>query len=137
MRQIHVMLRVVDLDKMIKFYTGALGMQLLRKVDFPEGRFTLAFVGYGDEKNHAVIEFTCNWDTGSYTKGDAFGHIAILCDDLQATCERVRCSEGKLISEPHKMKGGPVMAFARDPEGYELELLGPDVFELLEKGFDK
>jgi len=128
MRLLHAMLRVVDLEKMIKFYTGALEMQLLRRVDFPEGRFTLVFIGYGAEKNHTVIELTCNWDTDTYIKGDAFGHIAIQCDDLQATCERVRSSEGKLISEPHKMKGGPVMAFARDPEGYEIELLGPDVF---------
>ncbi len=136
MRLLHVMLRVVDLEKMIKFYTGAMNMRLLRKVDFPQGRFTLAFIGYGSEKKQTVIELTCNWDTDSYIKGDAFGHIAIQCDDLQATCERVRSSEGELISEPHKMKGGPVMAFAHDPEGYQIELLGPDVFDLLEQGFD-
>jgi len=136
MRLIHAMLRVVDLEKMIKFYTGAMNMQLLRREDFPEGRFTLAFIGYGAEKDHAAIELTCNWDKDAYIKGDAFGHIAIQCDDLQATCERVRSSEGELISEPRKMKGGPVMAFARDPEGYEIELLGPDVFDLLKEGFD-
>jgi len=93
MRLLHAMLRVVDLEKMIEFYTGAMNMQLLRREDFPEGRFTLAFIGYGAEKNHTVIELTLNWDKDTYIKGDAFGHIAIQCDDLQATCKRVRSSE--------------------------------------------
>ena len=131
MRLIHTMLRVVDLEQAINFYTEAMGMQVLRREDFPDGRFTLAFIGYGGEKDHTVVELTHNWDTKSYAKGDAYGHIAIQCDDLEATCERIRSSGGELLSEPHKMKGGPVMAFARDPEGYVIELLGPDVFEFL------
>jgi len=104
-------------------------MQVLRREDFPDGRFTLAFIGYGTEQDHTLVELTHNWDTRSYDKGDAYGHIAIQCDDLEATCERIRSSEGELISEPHKMKGGPIMAFARDPEGYVIELLDADVFE--------
>ncbi len=123
------MLRVVHLEQAVKFYTEAMGMQVLRREDFPDRRFTLVFIGYGAEKSHTVVELTCNWDTDSYTKGDAYGHLAIQCDDLKATCERIRLSEGELVSEPHRMKGGPVMAFARDPEGYMIELLDADVFE--------
>ena len=129
MRLLHTMLRVVDLEQAIKFYTEAMGMQVLRRKDFPDGRFTLVFIGYGDEKSHTIVELTHNWDTDSYAQGDAYGHIAIQCDDLEATCARIRSSEGELISEPHKMKGGPVMAFARDPEGYVIELLDFDVFD--------
>lgn len=131
MRLIHTMLRVANLERAIDFYTNALGMQLLRREDFPEGRFTLAFIGYGAEEDHTVLELTHNWDTDSYVRGDAYGHIAIQCEDLEATCERVRSSEGELLSEPHEMKDGPVMAFARDPEGYAIELLPADVFEWL------
>ena len=106
-------------------------MEVLRKMDFPDGRFTLAFIGYGAETDNTVIELTHNWDTNSYSMGDAYGHIAIQCDDLSATCDVIRASEvgGELISEPHKMKGGPVLAFARDPDGYAIELLGPDCFD--------
>ncbi len=111
-------------------------MQLLRRQDFPASRFSLGFVGYGSERDHTVIELTHNWDTDSYAIGDTYGHVAIQCDDLEATCEKVRASEGELVSEPRKMKGGPVMAFAKDPQGYMIELLGPDVFDQLEKGFD-
>jgi lactoylglutathione lyase len=129
MRLIHTMLRVVDLERAIQFYTQVMEMQVLRREDFPDGRFTLAFIGYGNEQDQPVIELTHNWDTNSYAKGDAYGHIAIQCDDLEATCERIRSSEGELISEPHKMQGGPVMAFASDPEGYVIELLDADVFD--------
>jgi len=127
----HTMLRVMDLDRSIDFYSDVLGMELIRRQDFPDGRFTLAFLGYGSERDHSVLELTHNWDTDSYEIGNAYGHIAILCDDLDATCEKVRSSRGALVSEPHKMKDGPVMAFARDPDGYMIELLPPDVLEWL------
>lgn len=131
MHLMHTMLRVVDLDRSVEFYTDVLGMELIRRQDFPAGRFTLAFLGYGNEKEHSVLELTHNWDTDSYEIGSAYGHIAILCDDLQATCDRVSSSAGKLVSEPHEMKDGPIMAFASDPDGYMIELLPPDVFEWL------
>ena len=136
MRLIHTMLRVGDLEQAINFYTEVFGMQLLRREDFPAGRFSLGFIGYGPERDHTVIELTHNWDTDSYEIGDAYGHVAIQCDDLEATCDKVRASAGELVREPFKMEGGPVMAFAKDPQGYMIELLGPDVFDLLEKGFD-
>ena len=123
------MLRVSDLEKSIGFYTDSLGMKLLRRKDFPGGRFTLAFLGYGDETENTVLELTHNWDTDSYTLGDAYGHIAIQCDDLHETCERIVAQGGELISEPHQMQDGPVLAFARDPDGYAIELLNPDCFE--------
>ena len=136
MRLIHTMLRVGDLEKAIKFYTEVFGMQELRREDFPDARFSLGFVGFGPERDHSVIELTHNWDTDDYEMGNGYGHVAIQCDDLQATCEKVKASEGELVSEPRKMPGGPVMAFAKDPQGYMLELLGPDVFDQLDKGFD-
>ena len=136
MRLVHTMLRVGDLEQAINFYTEVFGMQLLRREDFPAGRFSLGFIGYGPERDHTVIELTHNWDTDSYEIGDAYGHVAIQCDDLEATCEKVRASAGELVREPFKMESGPVMAFAKDPQGYLIELLGPDVFDLLEKGFD-
>ena len=136
MRLIHTMLRVGDLEQAVNFYTEVFGMQLLRREDFPAGRFSLGFIGYGPERDHTVIELTHNWDTDSYEIGDAYGHVAIQCDDLEATCEKVRASAGELVREPRKMEGGPVMAFAKDPQGYMIELLGPDVFDQLEKGFD-
>ena len=131
MRLIHTMLRVTDLDKSLDFYTQDLGMQLLRRQDFPQGKFTLAFVGSGDELETAVIELTHNWDTDSYSLGNAYGHVAIQCDDLEQVCDRIKHSEnaGELVSEPHQMKDGPVLAFARDPDGYMIELLAPDCFE--------
>ncbi|MDJ0926679.1 MAG: lactoylglutathione lyase [Gammaproteobacteria bacterium] len=131
MRLLHTMIRVTDMDRSIGFYTQSLGMDLIRKEDFPDGRFSLAFLGYGSETETAVIELTHNWDTDSYTLGDAYGHVAIQCDDLSATCDRIKASAGpgELVSEPHKMKGGPTLAFARDPDGYMIELLGPRCFE--------
>lgn len=137
MRLVHTMLRVVDLQRSIDFYTDVLGMQLLRKENFPDGRFSLAFVGYGAERDHTVIELTHNWDTDSYTAGNAYGHVAIQCDDLNSTCEAVRNSGlGELVSEPHRMPGGPLLAFARDPDGYAIELLDAACFDELERGFE-
>ncbi|MBE9608041.1 lactoylglutathione lyase [Chitinilyticum piscinae] len=126
MRLLHTMLRVGNLDRSIQFYTGVLGMQLLRRNDYPEGRFTLAFVGYGDEAHHTVIELTHNWDTDSYELGTAFGHLAIATDDIHATCEAVRAKGGKVVREPGPMKHGTtVIAFVEDPDGYKIEFIQP------------
>ena len=122
---LHTMIRVFDMDKSIDFYTRHLGMKLLRRKDYPSGEFTLAFVGYGDEIDHTVIELTHNWDTHSYTLGDAFGHVAIGTDDLYGTCERIRASGGKIVREPGPMKHGTThIAFVEDPNGYRIELIG-------------
>ena len=124
MRVLHTMLRVVDLEASLRFYTSVLGMKLLRKKDYEAGRFTLAFVGYGDEDATAVLELTHNWDTKSYTLGDAFGHIAIGTDDIRAACERIRAAGGKIVREPGPMKHGTtVIAFVEDPNGYRIELI--------------
>lgn len=124
MRVLHTMLRVNDLEQSIAFYTGVLGMKLLRKKDYQSGRFTLAFVGYGDEQSNAVLELTHNWDTKSYTLGDAYGHVAIGTDDIRATCERIRAAGGKIVREPGPMKHGTtVIAFVEDPNGYKIELI--------------
>lgn len=104
MRLLHTMLRVSDLDRAIAFYTELLGMRLLRRKDYPGGRFTLAFVGYGDEANSSVIELTHNWDTASYDPGNAFGHIAIAVDDIYSVCDGIRASGGKIVREPGPMK---------------------------------
>ncbi len=124
MRFLHTMIRVGDLDRSIDFYTGALGMELLRRKDYPGGRFTLAFVGYGDESEHAVVELTHNWDTSSYDLGDGFGHLAIGVDDIEAACRRVREHGGKVTREPGPMKhGSTVIAFVEDPDGYKIEFI--------------
>ena len=124
MRILHTMLRVSDLEQSLAFYTGVLGMKLLRKKDYESGRFTLAFVGYGDEESTAVLELTHNWDTKSYVLGDAFGHVAIGTDDIYATCDRIRASGGKIVREPGQMKhGSTVIAFIEDPNGYRIELI--------------
>ena len=124
MRIIHTMLRVGNLDRSINFYTDVLGMRLLRRQDYPEGRFTLAFVGYGEETDTAVIELTENWDTDHYELGTAFGHIAIETDDIYACCEQVRTRGGSITREPGPMKHGQThIAFVRDPDGYALELI--------------
>ena len=124
MRILHTMLRVNDLEQSLAFYTSVLGMKVLRKRDYESGRFTLVFVGYGDEESSAVIELTHNWDTKSYTLGDAYGHIAIGTDDIYATCERIRASGGRIVREPGPMKhGGSVIAFVEDPNGYRIELI--------------
>ncbi len=127
MKFLHTMLRVGDLDKSIGFYTELLGMKLLRKRDFPDGKFTLAFLGYGSEKDHTVLELTHNWDTGSYELGNAYGHIAIGVEDVYATCEEIRAKGGKVVREPGPMMhGSTVLAFVEDPDGYKVELLSAD-----------
>lgn len=124
MRLIHTMLRVGDLDKSLQFYCDILGMQLLRKKDYPTGEFTLAFVGYGDEADHAVIELTYNWGVEHYDLGNAFGHIAIAVDDIYGTCEKIKAKGGKVTREPGPMKHGQtVIAFVEDPNGYKIELI--------------
>lgn len=127
MRLLHTMLRVGNLEKSLAFYTEVMGMRLLRKVDMPQGRFTLAFVGYGDEATDTVLELTYNWDTHSYTQGEAYGHIAIEVDDVYAACEKIRTAGGKIVREPGPMKGtDTVLAFVEDPDGYKIELLAPN-----------
>lgn len=124
MRILHTMLRVVDLEKSLAFYTQVLGMKLLRQKDYPEGRFTLAFVGFGDEVSEAVLELTHNWDTKSYELGTAYGHIALEVDDVYVACERIRAAGGKVVREAGPMKHSTtVLAFVEDPDGYKIELL--------------
>ena len=124
MRLLHTMLRVGDLDRSLHFYTDILGMKLLRRRDYPDGKFTLAFVGYGDESDSSVIELTYNWGVDKYELGSAFGHIAIGVDDVYAAAERIRAAGGKIVREPGPMKGGTtVLAFVEDPDGYRIELL--------------
>lgn len=118
------MLRVGNLDASIDFYTRVLGMTLLRKNDYPEGKFTLAFVGYGPETEHAVIELTYNWGVDHYDLGTAFGHIALEVDDAYAACDRIRAAGGKVVREAGPMKHGhTVIAFVEDPDGYKIELI--------------
>lgn len=125
MRILHTMLRVGNLDTSIAFYTEVLGMKLLRRKDYPEGRFTLAFVGYGDESAQPAIELTHNWDTSSYEIGTGYGHIALEVDDVVAACERIREKGGRITREPGPMKhGSTILAFVKDPDGYLIELLG-------------
>lgn len=127
MRLLHTMLRVGDLEKSISFYTELLGMRLLRRKDFPDGKFTLAFLGYGEEKDHTVLELTHNWETGSYDLGNGYGHIAIGVDDVYDACDRIRSKGGVIVREPGPMKHGTtVLAFVEDPDGYKIELLSND-----------
>lgn len=124
MRVLHTMIRVGDLDRSIRFYTEALGMRLLRKQDYPGGRFTLAFVGYDDEESSAVLELTYNWDTSAYELGNGFGHVAIGVGDIAATVEAARANGAKVVREPGPMKHGTtVLAFLEDPDGYRIELI--------------
>jgi len=124
MRILHTMLRVGNLDRSLDFYTQVLGMRLLRKADYPDGRFTLAFVGYGDESETAVLELTHNWDTGQYEIGTAYGHIAIEVDDAYKACDEIRRRGGAVIREAGPMKHGTtVIAFVQDPDGYKVELI--------------
>ena len=124
MRILHTMLRVGDLDRSLAFYTGVLGMKELRRKDYPDGRFTLAFVGYGSEDETAVLELTHNWDTKSYELGTAFGHVAIAVPDAYKACEGVKKLGGKVTREPGPMKfGGSVIAFVEDPDGYKIEFI--------------
>jgi lactoylglutathione lyase len=125
MRLLHTMLRVGNLEKSLEFYTQVLGMKLLRKQDYPDGKFTLAFVGYGDEAHHTVLELTHNWDTENYQLGNGFGHIAIGVEDVYQACDKIRAKGGKIVREPGPMKHGKtVLAFVEDPDGYRIELLG-------------
>ena len=125
MRLLHTMLRVGNLDSSIEFYTNVLGMQLLRRKDYPDGKFTLAFVGYGEETDNTVIELTYNWDTDSYDLGNAYGHIAIEVDDVYAAVDQLRKRGGKVIREAGPMNAGTtILAFIEDPDGYQIELLG-------------
>ncbi len=124
MRLLHTMLRVGDLDRSIAFYTEVLGMRLLRRQDYPEGRFTLAFVGYQDEAEGAVIELTHNWDTTAYDLGNGFGHLAVAVPDAYAACDAIRARGGKVVREAGPMKHGTtVIAFVEDPDGYRIELI--------------
>lgn len=124
MRLLHTMLRVGDLERSIKFYTEVLGMQVLRRQDYPEGKFTLAFVGYGDESEHTVLELTLNWDTKAYDLGTGFGHIAIEVADAYQACEDVRRAGGKVVRDAGPMKHGTtVLAFIEDPDGYRIEFI--------------
>ena len=124
MRILHTMIRVGDLDKSIGFYTGVLGMKLLRRKDYPDGKFTLAFVGYGDESDTAVIELTHNWDTKSYDLGNGFGHLAVSVDDAYKACAAVKAGGGKVTREAGPMKHGTtVIAFVEDPDGYKIEFI--------------
>lgn len=124
MRILHTMLRVGDLQKSIDFYTDILGMNLLRKKDYPAGRFTLAFVGYQSEAEQSVIELTHNWDTNSYDLGEGYGHIALEVDDVYKTCDEIRNKGVEITREPGPMKaGGRIIAFIKDPDGYSIEFL--------------
>ncbi|MFM5114875.1 lactoylglutathione lyase [Aeromonas hydrophila] len=124
MRILHTMLRVGDLQRSIDFYTRVLGMKLLRKSENSEYKYTLAFVGYGDEKDEAVIELTYNWGVSEYELGSAYGHIALEADDIYATCEALRAAGAKITREPGPVKGGTtVIAFVEDPDGYKIELI--------------
>jgi lactoylglutathione lyase len=124
MRLLHTMLRVGDLDRSIKFYTELLGMKLLRREDYPDGKFTLAFVGYEEESRGTVLELTYNWDTSSYDLGAGFGHLAIQVDDAYAACERIKAQGGKVTREAGPMKHGTtVIAFVEDPDGYKIEFI--------------
>ena len=124
MRLLHTMLRVGDLERSIAFYTEILGMRLLRRKDYPGGRFTLAFVGYGDESDNTVLELTHNWDTSSYDIGSGYGHIALGVDDIVGVCNQIRAKGGNVVREPGPMKNGTtVIAFVEDPDGYKVELI--------------
>ncbi len=124
MRLLHTMLRVGDLDRSLAFYTEVLGMQQLRRQDYPDGRFTLAFVGYGPESEGAVIELTHNWDTPAYELGNGFGHIALEVDDAYAACAAIKARGGKVVREAGPMQhGSTVIAFVEDPDGYKIELI--------------
>lgn len=125
MRLLHTMLRTGDLDRAIAFYTDVLGMELLRRKDYPEGKFTLAFMGYGDESNNTVIELTYNWGVSQYELGTAYGHIAVEVDDVYAACEAAKAKGARIVREAGPMNAGStVIAFIADPDGYYIEMIG-------------
>lgn len=124
MRILHTMLRVGDLDRSLKFYTEVLGMRLLRRTDYPDGKFTLAFVGYQDERDGAVLELTFNWGVDHYELGTGYGHVALEVDDVYAACDEIRRRGGTVTREAGPMKhGSTVIAFVQDPDGYKIELI--------------
>ena len=124
MRVLHTMIRVGNLDRSIRFYTDVLGMRLLRRKDYPDGKFTLAFVGYGPETEHAVVELTYNWGTDKYDLGNAFGHIALEVEDVYKACADIKQRGGRVTREAGPMKhGSTVIAFVEDPDGYKIELI--------------
>lgn len=124
MRLLHTMLRVGNLQRSLDFYTEVLGMKLLRQKDYPDGKFTLAFVGYGDESDTTVLELTYNWDTESYDLGNGYGHIAIEVDNAYEACEQIKAKGGKVVREAGPMMhGNTVIAFVEDPDGYKIELI--------------
>jgi len=125
MRILHTMLRVGDLQRSIDFYTRVLGMKLLRQKDYPEGKFTLAFVGYQPEAEGAVIELTHNWDTDKYDLGEGYGHIALEVDDVYQATDEIRQCGGKILRDAGPMNAGTtIIAFVEDPDGYPIELIG-------------
>ncbi len=122
----HIMLRVTNLKRSLEFYTKILGMDFIRTKEYPDGKFTLAFLGYGNEEDNTILELTYNWDTDHYDLGNAYGHIAIEVDDVYKACERISDKGGKITREPGPMKQGKtILAFAEDPDGYKIELLAP------------
>ncbi|MEI6380438.1 MAG: lactoylglutathione lyase [Cyanobacteriota bacterium ELA615] len=124
MRLLHTMIRVGYLEESLKFYCEVLGMKLLRQKEYPEGKFTLAFVGYGPESEQAVIELTYNWGVDQYDIGTGYGHVALGVDDIYSTCEAIKTKGGKVTREPGPMKHGlSVIAFVEDPNGYKIELI--------------
>ncbi|TDY00997.1 lactoylglutathione lyase [Thiohalophilus thiocyanatoxydans] len=125
MRILHTMLRVGDLQRSIDFYTNVLGMKLLRQKEYPEGEFTLAFVGYQPEEDGAVIELTYNWDTDKYNLGDGYGHIALEVDDVYQATDEIRQRGGNILRDAGPMNAGTtIIAFVEDPDGYPIELIG-------------
>lgn len=128
MRILHTMIRTGNLDRSIDFYTKVMGMKLLRKNDYPEGKFTLAFLGYGDESEQAALELTYNWGVERYDMGTGYGHVAIEVDDVYVACDEIKRLGGKVIREAGPMKGGTkAIAFVSDPDGYFIELIGKKV----------
>jgi len=127
MRLLHTMLRVGNLDKSIEFYTKVMGMELLRQKEYPKGEFTLAFLGYGNEEENTVLELTYNWGVESYDLGKGYGHIAVEVPDVYKAAEAVKESGGKIIREAGPMNAGKtIIAFAEDPDGYQIEFIGAD-----------
>jgi len=125
MRILHTMLRTGDLERSIRFYTEVLGMQLRRRQDYPDGEFTLAFLGFADDPDGPVIELTYNWGTETYDLGDGYGHVAIEVDDVYSACEAIRTRGGKILRDAGPMNAGTtIIAFVEDPDGYPIELIG-------------
>jgi lactoylglutathione lyase len=127
MRMLHTMLRVGNLEQSIQFYTEVLGMKVLRRSEYPDGKFTLVFIGYGDETTNTVLELTYNWDTDHYDLGNAYGHIAIGVADAKAACDKIKKLGGKVVREAGPMMHGTeIIAFVEDPDGYKVELIERD-----------